>query len=503
MPAEFSSSFWTANTLSVRENVKVTPWPTVGAGADTLRALVIGAGLSWSLVFVVVALEYELQLYADGAMFSYAVAAQDVWAFHWHDISNRLTVFFLSLWPAELYVGLTGSPWGGIVVYGLLFYVAPLIGLVATFIADRSRGRIIFAYACLSTALLCPLVFGFPTEMWMAHALFWPTLATAHYAQRGVIGAAVLFAMFVALMFTHEGALVLALTIVATLALRSLRDASFMRGATAFIAALTVWVAVKLLLPPDEYFAGVLIRAALHFFDPAIFEVNLFRLMLAALAGYGLALVGLSRFAPDKAHLRAAAVVIAILAVYWISFDHSIHANNRYYMRTALVIVTPALGALAVSYALCADGVTLYIPRLERTLTALTSGIATQMFAGAFILVTLVYAVETAKFVSGWTSYKAAVKALAIGTASDPLLGDSHFVSSDRISAHLNRLSWFSTTQYLSIIVTDFAPSRLVIDPANNYFWLSCVTATSNSNAARLIPIASRNFVKLYSCLHR
>jgi hypothetical protein len=115
----------------------------------------------------------------------------------------------------------------------------------------------------------------------------------------------------------------------------------------------------------------------------------------------------------------------------------------------------------------------------------------------------LVYVVETAKFVSDWTSYKAAVKALAIGTASDPSLGDSHFVSSDRIGAHLNRLSWFSTTQYLSIIVADFAPSRLVIDPANNYFWLSCVTATSNSNAARLIPIASRNFVKLYSCLHR
>lgn len=503
MPAAFSSSFWIANTLSVRENVKVTPWPTAGAGANMLRALVIAAGLSWSLVFIVVALEYELQLYADGAMFSYAVAAQDVWAFHWHNISGRLTVFFLSLWPAELYVGLTGSPWGGIVVYGLLFYVSPLIGLVATFVADRSRGRTIFAYACFSTALLCPLVFGFPTEIWMAHALFWPTLAVAHYAQRGVVGAVVIFAMLVALMFTHEGALVLALTIVATLALRGLRNAPFMRGASAFIAALTVWTAVKLLLPPDKYFAGVLIRAALHFFDLAIFEVNLFLLLLAALASYGFVFVGLSRFAPHKAYLCAAAVVIALLAVYWISFDHSIHANNRYYMRTALVTVTPALGALAVSYALRADGVTLCIPRLERTLTALTSGIAIQMFAGAFILVTLVYAVETAKFISGWTSYKAAVKALAIGTASDPSLGDSHFVSSDRIGAHLNRLSWFSTTQYLSIIVADFAPSRFVIDPASNYFWLSCITATSNSNAARLIPIASRNFVQIYSCLHR
>lgn len=481
----------------------MTSWPAAGSGAVILRALMIAAGLSWSLVFVVLALEYELQLYADGAMFSYAVAAQDVWAFHWHNISGRLTVFFLSLWPAELYVGLTGNPWGGIVVYGLLFYVAPLVGLVATFIADRSRGRIIFAYACCSTALLCPLVFGFPTEMWMAHALFWPTLAVAHYAQRGVVGAAFVFAMLVALMFTHEGALVLALTILATLALRGLRDVSLMRGASTLIAALAVWAAIKVLLPPDDYFAGALVRAALHFFDLAIFKVNIFLLLLAALAGYCLAFITLARFASGKAHLCAAAIVIAILAVYWLSFDHSIHANNRYYLRTVLVIFTPALGALAVSYALRADGVALRVPGLERTLTTLTSRISTQIFAGAFILVTLAYAVETAKFLSVWTKYKAAVNALAIGTASDPSLGDLHFVSSDHIDAYLNRLSWFSTTQYLSIIVADFTPSRIVIDPSNNYFWLSCATATANSKAARVIPTASRNFVQIYSCLHR
>ena len=60
----------------------------------------------------------SLELYADGAMFSYAVAVQDVWAFHWHNISGRLSVFFLSLLPAESYVGLSGNPGAGIVVYG-------------------------------------------------------------------------------------------------------------------------------------------------------------------------------------------------------------------------------------------------------------------------------------------------------------------------------------------------------------------------------------------------
>jgi nicotinamide riboside transporter PnuC len=83
MPAEFSSYFWNASTLSAtRENVETVSWPTARSDANTLRALVVGAGLCWSLVFVVIALEYELQLYADGAMFSYAVAAQDVWTFH-------------------------------------------------------------------------------------------------------------------------------------------------------------------------------------------------------------------------------------------------------------------------------------------------------------------------------------------------------------------------------------------------------------------------------------
>jgi len=83
--------------------------------------------------------------------------------------------------------------------------------------------------------------------------------------------------------------------------------------------------------------------------------------------------------------------------------------------------------------------------------------------------------------VTAWTDYKAAVRALARGAASDPKLGDSHFVSSTRISADLNRLSWNSTTPFLSVLLAPgFAPARLVVDPAANYFWLSCEAATTN-----------------------
>jgi hypothetical protein len=253
---------------------------------DVARAVVVATGIGWAILFVAIGLRYELQAYADGSLFSYAVAAQEPWAFHWHNISGRVFVYLFSFVPAETYVGLTGDAAGGIAVYGFLFYVAPLLGLVATFAADRSQGRVLFSYACASTACLCPLVFGFPTEMWMAHALFWPTLAVCHYAGGARRGLALVFAALIALVLAHEAALVLALAILGTLLPRGLRDAALARAAGAFLTAIAVWIAVKATWPPDDYFAPVYARAEWHFFDLSTFTGDLVLLLAAALVGY-------------------------------------------------------------------------------------------------------------------------------------------------------------------------------------------------------------------------
>jgi hypothetical protein len=171
-------------------------------------------------------------------------------------------------------------------------------------------------------------------------------------------------------------------------------------------------------------------------------------------------------------------------------------------MRTALVIATPLFGVPAALYVFIAEG-RLTPSFLTRVMAAIMRRVSARALAGAFLLVMLVHAVETAKFVLAWTNYKAAVLALATGTASDPALGDPHIVSSGRIGADLNRLSWFSTTPYLSVIVAKFAPARLVVDPTNNYFWLSCETATANLKADRAVPAESRTLVRTYACLHR
>jgi hypothetical protein len=475
-------------------------------GANSfLRVLVVAVGVCWSLAFVVVALRYQLQLYGDGAMFSYSVAVQDAWAFHWHNISGRLTVFLVTLLPAEMFVGLTQSPAGGIFVYGLLFYVAPLAGLLATFALDRSTSRVIFVYACFSTACLCPLVFGFPTEMWLAHAVFWPALALAHSGRRGIGAAALLFMLLLMLILSHEAAVVLAAAVAATTLLAGLRSSIFRRTGGLLVLAMAIWIGVKWLLPPDAYFSGVLKSAALNFFDLGVLHGSLVRLLLATLAGYLLGLGFLARWSPDRAPVVAATITAVALAAYWLVADHSLHAEDRYYLRTVLVIVTPVLGVMAAVHAHWADGRLTFARANEARLRTLLPGrAAVNAIAGAFCLVLLVHAVETAKFVAAWTKYKAALAALATGTASDPWLGDPRFVSSDRIGGGLDRLAWFSTTPYLSVIVANFAPRRLVMDKrADNYFWLSCETATANFKADRAVPSGSRDLVRIHACLHR
>ena len=470
-----------------------------------LRTFVVAAGLIWSVLFVVVGLGFSLQMYADGSIFSYAVAVQDAWAFHYRNISGRLFVYLFSFLPAEAFVALTGNARGGIAVYGLLQFSAQLLGLAATFAADRSKGRIIFATACASTASLCPLVFGFPTELWMAHAVFWPALAACHYGRSGIAGASLVFALLLALILSHGGGLIFALAILVTLLLRGPRDPALRRALGAFFAAMAIWAVGQVTLRPDDYFGSIVVTAALMLIDPANLTSNVFLLLLATLAGYGSVFLGLRRMGLAQAYVHAAVITAVLLAVYWLWFDRALHADDRYLLRTALLIGTPVLGAFAAAFALEADGrLKLPVPLLPQAMAVLASGTAIRVAIGAFALVTLVHAVETAKFVAAWTDYKAAVRALAIGTAADPALGDPRFVSSARIDADLNQLSWFSTTPYLSVLLAPgFAPARLAVDPEGDYFWLSCATATANETADRAIPKESRRLVRVYNCLHR
>jgi hypothetical protein len=470
-----------------------------------LRTLARGAGIGWSVLFVVVGLGYKLQLYGDGSIFSYAIATGETWAFHWHNIPGRLFVHLLTHVPAETYVRLSGDAGGGIVIYGFLFFAAPLLGLAVTYAADRSHSRVIFTIACLSTACLDPLVFGCPTEMWIAHSAFWPAVAITHFARRGALGTAAVFLSLLALAFTHEGGLVLAASILAPLLLRGLGSLAFLRAAAAFLVALGVWAAVKVLVPPDAYYADIIGRAVLTFIDVAALVHNPLLLLVAAVAAYVALVPALGWIAPARSHVVSVLIVVAGLAIYWWSFDGSIHAENRYAFRIAVFGATALLGLVTGLLVDSAGRSSDAYPQSLAYLQALDRRYAlSRAAAGALILIALVHAVETEKFVSAWTGYKAAVRTLAMGSLSDPQLGDPNFVSSARIREDLQALSWFSTTPYLSVLLApSFQPRRLVVDPYGAYYWLSCETAAASHAGNGSLPRESRRLVRVYSCLHR
>jgi hypothetical protein len=311
--------------------------------------------------------------------------------------------------------------------------------------------------------------------------------------------------VLLALVFSHEGALIFAIVILSTLLLRGWRDAAFLRAAGAFLLIMSIWAAVKWSLRPDAYIADVLARAGVNFFDVSVLTGELFLLLAGALAGYAFAFFMLLRLSPAKPHIYAAALVALALLVYWLWFDRGLHAEDRYYLRTVLLIAAAGLGMLAAIHALSNDGrLTISIPLFARMVATRTSNMAARAGIGAIALVMGVHAVETAKFVTAWTDYKAAVRALTMGAASDPSLGNARFVSLARIGAGKTRLSWSSTTPFLSVLVAPhFVPARLVVDPTANYFWLSCETARASEAAERAIPRGGRALIRAHACLHR
>ena len=78
----------------------------------------------------------------------------------------------------------------------------------------------------------------------------------------------------------------------------------------------------------------------------------------------------------SKAWIFASLLVTIELASYWLWFDQGLHATNRYYMRTALVVVTPVLGVLAVTKVFNAERwpLSFEVPWLMRSYKAARTG---------------------------------------------------------------------------------------------------------------------------------
>src|SRR5262249_38089954 len=150
-------------------------------------------------------------------------------------------------------------------------------------------------------------------------------------------------------------------------------------------------------------------------------------LLAAAIGAYAVLFLVTARLSLKRAHIVAACLAAAALSAYWLWFDGSLHGNQRYPMRTVLLLGTAAFGLVAAGYALAREGrLKLRGSLAARAMLVLESGWTARAAAGALLVVVLVHAVETAKFVRVWTAYTAAVRTLAMSSASDRALGDVH-----------------------------------------------------------------------------
>jgi len=170
-----------------------------------------------------------------------------------------------------------------------------------------------------------------------------------------------------------------------------------------------------------------------------------------------------------------------------------------------LIFVTPLLGALAAFLAVERTTAGTTLARFAaHSLTPALRRIPSPALAGAFLAIMLVHGVETAKFASAWVKYENAIRALAMGVASDPWLGNPQFTSESRVEDDLEQLGWHSTTQYLSVLVAPgLRPRRMVVDADAGYYWLSCRLAVANEAEDVPIPKETRQLVRAHACLHR
>lgn len=452
-------------------------------------------GYVFAILYVAVGLGAELQTYGDGSIFSYAIAVDDAWGYHWRNISGRIVGFVLIHAPAEFAGRISGSPRFGIVVYGALFFAAPLLSLIATRAADLGAKRSVYLFACVSTACVLPFVFGCPTEMWIAHAFFWPALAVALTRDAPMT----FFGLVLGLVLSHEGGVPLAAGIVLLAGMRNFRAGGFRRVALAFAAAMLIWASVKFALPPDDYISGVLHDAAFRFIDPNNLSEPALALSATAVLAF-LALWRATRSVPASFAIAAAGVI-----AYWLWFDESLLAESRYRLRTLMAIVVPFLAGAAFLRGLSAEAIDgsvfgFVLRPIRRRIVRIDARAACAI---AF-LVAGVAAGEAAKFTAGFISYKSELRTLASGAFSDPELGSSDFVSARRITDASNRLAWNSTTPYLSVLVApEMRPSRLVVDPSTGYFWITCAMASRDADADLAVPAAGRRLIRDYVCLHR
>lgn len=375
-----------------------------------------------TIVYSVVYVTTNLNLFFDGSAFSAAVASGRPWELCWCNFPGRFASYSLVSLPASAFGQLSGSGAGAVHVYAGLYIIWPTLGVVATRFIDCTNGRHISVFCNIATLTVPAYVFGFPTEVWIFFGVLWPALACCACAQNSLWRVGLALVLLPVLAFTYEGAI----PFFPILAAATIWRCSGIRRSillAAIVSTLAGWVAVKMFVP------------GCFEWRPNPFNMlSLGSMINSVSAGIALVLtawltavlfVGIAKLEESKQRYLPLIVSAVVFLVYsYLTLD-KLHAHTRYVVRYFVLYQTFVMAAVCVGW-LAAQDMGMH-GRLGRQLSvlehALRGRFARQFRQGVSVFIAvsvLTHAYGLAKFLHRWTAANEEIDHIIRSGASVP-----------------------------------------------------------------------------------
>jgi hypothetical protein len=465
----------------------------------------LAVSIGYAIVYVVT----DLNLFYDGAGFSFLVATSRPWDLFWCNFPGRFTTFLLTVFPAQLLGEVTGSGSGAVLFYAILYICLPTLGVVATRFLDSTDDKHFSAYCNVATLTTLFYTFGFPTEVWILFGLFWPTLCCCACAQYSFVRLGAALVLLPLFLFTHEAA-ILFLPILAWVAIGSCHDWQRALVLTAIVAVAAGWLAVKMLVPLCyPWRASALWMLA----DRPL--INMVSVGIAvATAGWlvTLVLTRITRLGNETATYLPLAAGAAILALYLYLAADWIHGLSRYPARVLVVLQTFALACICVGHFM--TGRKHPPPEVGWASTAMTNVLArfrVNISRGfvAFVGISIVaHSYATATFVNAWMAFNREIDQIVTNGAPVPAgfglvsleEGSATFVVGTDVPSPAFRLATGAISAHVIMHAPGFETKRLLVPGKESVIRSDCEYGKSLERAPGAIGPSTVTLIRLHLC---
>ena len=434
--------------------------------------------LVFNAAFATVYVATDLNLFYDGSFFSLTIAVGRPWNLLWCNFPGRFAAsYLLTAFPAQLYGDATGSASAAVRLYAILYICWPTIGIAATRLLDRTDDKHFSAYCNVASVTTPLFTFGFPTEVWITCALFWPTLCCCACTKHFSAPCWMFFLLLPLFGFTHEVSIVFfpLFFMVTAIFNHGVRRAFML---TAIVAVLACWVFVESYISPCFPWARSFIHAsARNMLTPSNLVNSVSISIGAAMGGWLLAaaVINRTRTEPAKATLLPFVVGFVFLSIYTYYARDQIYGVERYPARTLVAVQTFGFGVLCVGSLLVwhADRLLLFGQAVSATARSMLGSRGTVVRRG--ITVFVVYSVvahlyANAKFVRYWLALNTDLDEIVAGAGVVPIgFGlialDEDVVTITRgvgVASDEWRLASSSVTSHVVMLAPGYDTKRLV-----------------------------------------